>query len=177
MAGEPAADRLTFARPSGGRFQIGPEALAVIRRHLQHESHQPEAGGVLLGRHIAGTSDIIVDRATAPMPGDRQSRHRFIRARRRHQQLIDRAWRESGGTCTYLGEWHSHPERVPVPSAVDRLDWRRKLLVDRFSRYLFFIIAGTEEVLAWEGHRRRTRLWPLTIDHCTSGGGNDEHRG
>lgn len=167
MAEDTAADRLTFVRPGGGRFQIGPAAEMVIRHHLQCEPHQSEAGGVLLGRHIVDTSDIIVDQVTAPMPGDRQSRHRFFRARRRHQELIDRAWQESDGTCTYLGEWHSHPERVPAPSAVDRLDWRRKLLVDRFLRYLFFIIAGTEEVRAWEGHCRRTRLWPLTIDHHT----------
>ena len=156
-----SADRLTFTRPGGGRFQIGPAAAGIIRRYVQDEPHQPEAGGVLLGRYILGTSDVIVDRATAPLPRDRQARSRFFRARRRHQDLIDRAWRESGGTCTYLGEWHTHPERIPTPSIIDRLDLRRKLLVDQFSGYLFFVVVGTEAVRAWEGQRRCTSLSPL----------------
>jgi integrative and conjugative element protein (TIGR02256 family) len=85
------------------------------------------------------------------MRGDRATRTRYYRARGSHQAAIDRAWAESGGTCTYLGEWHTHPERAPSPSPEDLADWRRKLTVDRYSGFLFFVIAGTEETFAWEG--------------------------
>jgi integrative and conjugative element protein (TIGR02256 family) len=121
---------------------------------------RPEAGGVLLGRHLLGTSDILVDRVTEPLPGDQQSRFRFFRARRRHQMVIDRAWQESAGTQTYLGEWHTHPERVPAPSLSDRLGWHRKLLTDRFSDVMFFVIMGTQETSVWEGRRFR---WPVPL--------------
>lgn len=114
-----------------------------------------------MGRHILDTCDIVVDLVTVPLPGDHQSRTRFFRARRQHHALIDQAWRESGGACTYLGEWHTHPEPVPMPSPLDQLDWRRKLMVDHFSAALFFVIAGTEAVGVWEGRHRRVHLWPL----------------
>jgi integrative and conjugative element protein (TIGR02256 family) len=132
-----------------------------MRRHAQDAPHKPESGGVLLGRHILDTHDIVVDRVTTPLPDDRQSRTRFFRARRRHQALIDQAWRESDGACTYLGEWHTHPEAVPTPSLIDQLDWRRKLLVDRFSGMLYFVIVGTAAVRVWEGRRHRTHLCHL----------------
>jgi integrative and conjugative element protein (TIGR02256 family) len=151
---------LTFARSDGGRLQIAPCALATMLDFVQDEQDKPESGGVLLGRHILNAEDIIIDQITTPMPGDRCSRARFFRARRRHQQVIDQAWRESTGTCTYLGEWHTHPECDPSPSLVDRLNWGRKLLVDRYSEEIFFVIVGTGVLRVWEG-RRFTRPVPL----------------
>ena len=146
-------DRLTFARLGGGCLQIGPSALEVLLGHVHDSPQQPEAGGVLLGRHILDTSDMVVDRGTTPQPGDRRSRFHFFRARRCHQELINRAWQEGGGTCTYLGEWHTHPEPGPTPSWIDWLDWRRKLAFDRFTEPIFFVIVGTAETRAWEGRR------------------------
>jgi integrative and conjugative element protein (TIGR02256 family) len=87
------------------------------------------------------------------MDGDQRARTRFHRAKRRHQAAIDAAWAASEGTCTYLGEWHTHPEPIPTPSAVDWTDWRRRLLRDRYTEPLFFIIIGTIAIRAWEGHR------------------------
>lgn len=150
--GKLASDPLTFNRPGGGYLQLGSTALAVMLGYVQDEPIRAEAGGVLLGRHIRETTDIIVDRVTTPQPGDRRSRSRYFRSRHRHQVLIDRAWQESSWTCTYLGEWHTHPEPIPTPSIVDRIDWRRKLIVDVFSAPIFFVIVGTAEMRAWEGH-------------------------
>lgn len=145
--------RLTFARCEEGRLQISPEALNLMYKYVQDEAEKPEAGGVLLGRHINDTSDIIVDSVTTPLEGDRQSRFRFIRARRRHQEAIDHAWKASGGTCTYLGEWHTHPELYPTPSVIDWINWQRKMLFDQFTQPMFFVIVGTTQICAWEGRR------------------------
>lgn len=154
---------LVFARPHGGRFQISDAAWETMRRFVQDEPHKPEAGGVLLGRHILDTRDIVVDRVSIPMPGDRRSRARFFRARSRHQRIIDEAWRESNGTCTYLGEWHTHPERCPTPSPEDEGNWRRKLATDWFSSYLFFVIVGTDVVRVWEGAWHQSHLLQLAL--------------
>ena len=151
---------LTFARRDGGRLQIAPAACAVLWANAQVGPSALEAGGVLLGRHIRSSQEIIIDTVTTPLPGDLRSRFQFHRSRRRHQEAIDRAWADSNGTCTYLGEWHTHPEPDPRPSVVDWLGWLRKLLMDQFSDSIFFVVVGTAEVRAWEG-RRRGRPRPL----------------
>lgn len=115
-------EHLTFVRSGGGRFQFDPAVVETMQRYLQATPDTPESGGVLLGRHIIGTQNIVVDQVTTPLPGDCQSRVRFFRARRQHQVRIDQAWQESGRTCTYLGEWHTHPEPHPVPSVIDWLE-------------------------------------------------------
>ena len=152
-------ERLTFARSSstGGRLQISPSAFMEMRKYAQDTEEAFEAGGVLLGRHIVHTNDIIVDCITVPMQGDQQSRFRFFRSRHQHQKLIDLAWSESGGTSHYLGEWHTHPELCPLPSTLDQLGWQQKISTDQFIEPLFFVIVGTIAVRVWEG-RRNHRL-------------------
>ncbi len=144
-------ENLTFLRRNGGRLQIGAEASAAMLTFRQDTPEKLEAGGVLLGRRILGGDDIVVDRVTSPMFGDRRSRTRFFRARRLHQAQIDAAWRKSDGTCGYLGEWHSHPEDLPSPSFVDLAGWQKKMLFDRIGANIFFVIVGAMEVRTWEG--------------------------
>ena len=141
------------ALPSTGRVQISMAALARMMRYTQTELTSKEAGGVLLGGHILGTQDIVIDTVTVPMPGDRRSRTRFFRAKKLHQLIIDMAHERSDGTCTYLGEWHTHPEEVPTPSMIDWLDWQRRLIFDIFTPPIFFCIVGTASIRVWEGKR------------------------
>ncbi|MCC6175205.1 MAG: Mov34/MPN/PAD-1 family protein [Chloroflexi bacterium] len=164
----PSVDHLIFARPNGGRVQIGAAPLAALVAHIQDEPAKPEAGGVLLGRHIRDSNDIVVDGVTTPMAGDRRTRRRFRRGKKRHQAAIDEAWRVSNGTSTYLGEWHSHPEPLPTPSLIDRLDWGRKILFDRHADPIFFVIVGISEIRVWEGRRNGipTQLPHLTEDEA-----------
>jgi integrative and conjugative element protein (TIGR02256 family) len=143
-----------FFRPNNLRLEICATAWAMIQAFVQRTPDAPEAGGVLLGRHLRDGSAIIVDAVTTPMAGDRRSRTRFYRARRRHQAAIDTAWRDSDGTCTYLGEWHTHPESVPTPSPIDWADWQRRLRDDRYTEPLFFLILGISETRTWQGWRR-----------------------
>lgn len=138
----------------GGRLGISAAALDVMQSFTQRGSRDTEAGGVLIGRFIEGGEDVVVDLVTPPLAGDRRSRFRFHRAQRAHQEVIDREWRSSGNTRTYLGEWHTHPEPSPTPSNIDLNDWRRRVKRDTFhGETLHFLIVGQAEVRAWEMQR------------------------
>lgn len=140
-----------FDRLEAGRFKIDRKAMARMAGYLQRLPCDTEAGGLLLGRHILDCCDIVVDIVTLPMRGDIRKRGLFIRKSSSHQVLVERAWRNSKETCTYLGEWHTHPERSPTPSPVDRTNWEVRLREDTYEGdCLFFAILGTEEIAVWE---------------------------
>ena len=145
---------LIFQRAREGQLIISRNALGTILTYRQLVSSSHEAGGVLLGRYSVGSEDIVIESATTPQARDKSSRHRFHRAKQPHQKLIDGAWEKSGGVTTYLGEWHTHPEEVPTPSAIDRVGWTKKSIIDHFSEAIFFLIVGTTTVRVWEGARR-----------------------
>ena len=143
-----------FTKSDGGKLEISNHAISQMLAYVQERKCKPEAGGVLIGRYIRNSLDIIIDEVTVPMKGDRRQRFRFWRARKRHQQVLDQFWVKSGGTSNYLGEWHTHPEDIPTPSNTDIKNWKRHLKQDIFSGdALFFIILGISYLRIWEGNK------------------------
>jgi integrative and conjugative element protein (TIGR02256 family) len=97
---------------------------------------------------------LVVDDLTEPSRGDQRRWASFFRSLRHHAKALAR-WHRSGGTCTYLGSWHTHPESDPKPSRTDIDDWQHALARDRFEGdSLFFAIVGTASLRVWQGTRR-----------------------
>lgn len=145
-----------------GKFKISEEALDRMKKFIQDTEEKNEAGGVLLGRFIIDSKDIVIDEVTIPMIGDKCTRYSYIRNAKPHQRIIDSKWDKSNGTCNYLGEWHTHPENYPSPSGKDIDSWKKRMKEDVFSsRYLYFIILGIKEMRVWEGDRRTLKIKKL----------------
>jgi integrative and conjugative element protein (TIGR02256 family) len=157
-----AKDSSIFEITNGGKIKLTSSVIEVLQQHKQVNNDSFESGGVLLGRFIKVSKNIVVDKITTPMKGDKQTRFSFKRLSPLHQEIITVEWNKSNGTCNYLGEWHTHPEDYPTPSGVDIRDWKRKLKKDVFSgRYLYFIIAGIKNIEIWEGDRRTLEIVKL----------------
>lgn len=159
---------LTFINNQGDRLKLTQGVVAQMEHYVQDAIDKEEAGGVLLGRFILDCSDVVVDQITGPVHEDRRGRFRFFRSAWKHQQVIFRVWRRSKGTCNYLGEWHTHPEPDPLPSALDLQTWQQKLSKDRFdSDVLYFVIVGTEKINVWQGNRHTLGIERLHLLHQT----------
>lgn len=95
--------------------------LSVFAKHIQRRHQDCEAGGVLVGTvHEAG---LLVAEASEPTGRDVRRQYFFERMPFRHRALARSRWRSSAGTMRYLGEWHTHPQDYPTPSALDRTQW------------------------------------------------------
>lgn len=97
-----------------------------VRTELERSSlacaDQPEAGGILLGAYRG--PDMEVTGLTRPGPADEQRPFSFIRVDPVHEAANARAWQNSGGTVSYVGEWHTHPCGAVIPSSADVRSWR-----------------------------------------------------
>jgi integrative and conjugative element protein (TIGR02256 family) len=142
---------MKYERPGGGLVVFGSAAWMTMLGFRQMESSALEAGGVLLGRLILNSSDVVIDSITLPTVKDRRERFRFWRGKSSTQKLVDQAWHVSGSTRVYLGEWHSHPEEDPRPSSLDLSDQARIVRSAKYEHgFLFFAIVGTRRVRVWE---------------------------
>lgn len=138
-----------------GKFKLPGFVVNQMHQYRQVKSNTPESGGLLLGRFILNSPDVVVDEITTPLPTDRRSRFRFRRGSYGHQQVINDRWFQSDGTCNYLGEWHTHPEPNPVQSTRDIASWQMQL--DRLpddQDELFFAIIGTSSIAVWKALRQ-----------------------
>ncbi len=142
---------MRFLRPNKGIVNFSYPVIALMNEQRQLDAVATEAGGMLLGRLISETDDVIVDEATEPTNADRRGRFFFDRSRVAAQQYINLVWERSARTRIYLGEWHTHPEDDPSPSPQDLKNWRRITRTAQYEQeHLIFAIVGRKNTRVWE---------------------------
>ena len=158
IATSAARDGVRRFEGCGRRVTVCEEVAGVWHRHRQTGATDVESFGVLMGTTSGDRREIWIEALTAPMPRDRRSRSSFALRDPGHQRAVCRRFASSDGRTIYLGTWHTHPEPVPEPSAIDREDWAACLRANR-GRSLAFVLVGTEEVRVFV--RSRGRFRPL----------------
>lgn len=122
------------------RLVLTAAVLNHIAMHQQSDGTSSEAGGQLFARFKG--EQIRVERVTGPRATDRRSRSGYIPDRRGEQEEIDRM--HSHG-LHFIGDWHTHPERVPTPSTSDIRSIREAVTQSTHHLNGFvLLIAGTE---------------------------------
>ncbi len=91
-----------YLLPNGQLLHIADRVLETFHKHRQRRFRISESGGILLGRIYE--SKIEIEAVTTPGREDRQGPFFFHRNRSRAQKLLDKAFDESNGEQTYLGE-------------------------------------------------------------------------
>lgn len=89
-----------------------------MRRALSRAGHR-EIGGVLMAEQIEPGSFRIVDFSLDSVTG---SAAHFVRSVDHHKKVLEAFFAKTGsdfGRYNYLGEWHSHPNHLPIPSPTD----------------------------------------------------------
>lgn len=146
--------KLVFRVTPRQRLIIVEHAVEQMKAFAQLRWWQKEAGGVLLGRHLLDSADVVVDEVTTPQNSDLRSRFGFFRSSK-HEALARARWQEHLSTMAYLGLWHTHPQEDPTPSSVDHCDWQQAVSRDTFEgERLFFPIVGTHQIRVWCLSRR-----------------------
>lgn len=121
-----------------------------IFQYRQTNSNDKEAGGVLIARELKYNENLIIEEMTVPQEMDKRSRFKFERKDIAHVQYFQALYEKSEATYGYFGEWHTHPQNVPVFSVIDRRHWM-KIYNDLPEKHgVYFVIAGIEAIGIWK---------------------------
>ena len=89
----------------------------ICKLNSYYIGNTKEVGGILLGRFAGG---IIYEVTEMVCIGSlHNTRIHYQRDVKMAQRIIDKRWRETNGEINYLGEWHTHPNMLAIPSATD----------------------------------------------------------
>lgn len=83
-----------------------------------NSSRKYETGGILLGK-FNKTNKVMEIKEVYELKTSFFSKILYKRNAKRAQKIIDRRWHETNGLINYLGEWHTHPNMLPIPSNTD----------------------------------------------------------
>lgn len=120
------------------RVLVEDIVISNVCAFRQVDPHTAEGGGILLG--FRRDPHLHIAMATPPGPRDRRSKYHFYRDVEFHAQIALSEWANTQKTMDYLGEWHTHPEDYPQPSALDLQEWRQ--ICQRRKKPMVFIIQG-----------------------------------
>lgn len=99
---------------SGQVVEFSPSVLCRFGQHRQRRFWQCEAGGQLFAQFSTGI--ISVGAATGPRPTDVRTPFSYVPDRAAEKREIadmhELGWH-------YVGDWHTHPQVVPMPSGRD----------------------------------------------------------
>jgi integrative and conjugative element protein (TIGR02256 family) len=109
-------------------LQSGMTAELFVHRgviaRLAHLGGRPyEIGGWLLGYWAQDRSAVFLTHVTPPASVGTPAGVRI--SGEGHRKRFDEAWEATGGSVTYLGDWHTHPGGPALPSARDRKAMRQ----------------------------------------------------
>lgn len=125
-------------------LHFSKSTVNCFSQYVQVNESDCEAGGLLLGS-VHG-SNMIIEQATMPTAWDKRLRYLFERMPFGHEVIALTRWTESQGTIRYLGEWHTHPEDVPKPSSLDRIEWNRLSSKRKDHRPMLAVIVGRKNL-------------------------------
>ena len=125
-------------------LNLSDSVLKDFECHIQAAPCDSEAGGLLLGTEHG--ANLAISEATIPTVWDKRFRYFFERMPKGHKALAYARWLASGGTVRYLGEWHTHPQDVPLPSGTDRTEWAKLASKRVDGRPLLAVIVGRQEL-------------------------------
>ena len=99
---------------SGQLLILTESVLNHLHEHRQVKASQSEAGGQLFAKF---DSEIIrITLATGPRRSDKRSVFGFVPNRLAERREIKARFRQG---LHFVGDWHTHPQSVPMPSTTD----------------------------------------------------------
>lgn len=138
-----------------GLLRVSDRLIDELASYRQLDDEQPESGGVLIGQHLNSNGCMVINDFTPPQDTDKQGRCQYYRSKA-HSELVRKIWEESNKHSTYVGLWHTHPEKEPEPSNADLDDWRKALSKSKYAgNNLFFVIVGQSHIKCWIGIKKR----------------------
>jgi hypothetical protein len=130
-------------------FSINEVVYQKWTNYIDNYNFDIESGGIIVGKLNPAEKQVIATDITEPQQKDKCTKNTYKRAEYGHQEIMDNLWKESEYVKTYIGEWHTHNQRVPHPSWIDQRNWLQISKRRQNSIWLFFVIVGTEQLGVW----------------------------
>jgi len=131
------------------KIKFNKSIFDIMRKYIQAEDKATEAGGIIIGRENMGNKNIIIEYITEPMPLDKRTRYSYSRKDKGHINYYNKIYDDYDCIYAYIGEWHTHPEKFPKYSIIDKNNWNR--IGDENSNLnQYHIIVGTKSIGIWE---------------------------
>ena len=147
------SDYQEYILPNGIILRISKDVLNAFYEYRQASFQRYESGGILLGKVF--DKYILIEKVTTPGKKDKRGRFFFHRHKGRAQSIVNKVFKETDGQQIYIGEWHTHREKNPSPSFIDKFEIKRAFKKSTLNlEFIICIIVGNDNTVGniWVGY-------------------------
>lgn len=117
----------------------------------------PEACGILMGeRRGINQQYLILKHISTPQPTDIRQPYYYHRQTDGHQEILNHYHKVSNGAIQYIGEWHTHPQKIAKPSLTDYMAWIQTCSFFSNTVLVFYIVGNEQD---WIGIQINERIF------------------
>ena len=122
---------------------VSDEIELELKKLIQHDGL--ERAGCIMGRLYQKSNKLKITHILEAEYKTRNTHYVETKENKLNKEVA-KIWKESRGYITYIGDWHTHPEDVPIPSDLDIETSHKKFKEGAFDQnVLIDIIIGREE--------------------------------
>ena len=126
-------------------IQINEEIYNILNKYRQKGSEDTESGGILMGELYPQANTIKITNILK-CNNNYADKYNIELNIKCLQEQMDKLWEKSGGSITYLGDWHTHPEFDPKASLIDYKTFIKNFFGSTFDQnILIYMILGKKE--------------------------------
>ncbi|HKT29156.1 Mov34/MPN/PAD-1 family protein [Dyella sp.] len=150
-------------------LELAPHVLVHLEAHKQLKWTSREAGGQLFADLNDPTVIRVID-VTGPRPTDRRSVFGYEPDRDAERFEISERYAQD---LHFIGDWHTHRQRIPIPSRRDEWSMRDMVRQSAHSLLGFFMVIVGQTDFPWglhvSLHRKdgADRLIAIQLDEST----------
>ena len=138
---------------SNRKLYISDEVMHFFKKLIFTHDFSIETGGIVVGEMKPLHDAILITEVSNSFQSDDKGRFHFNRKPNGHQEYMDMLWKESGYKKMYLGEWHTHNQKDPIPSIIDIENWKKIEDRNNVAPEMYFIIIGTQKMEIWNAYK------------------------
>ncbi len=117
-------------------------------KKYQQKNGEYESGGILVGEIYPSDNKAIVKHIIV----SKRATRRFMGVnidKKEMQEELERIRKDTDYKYYYIGDWHTHPEKNPTPSWVDKRSYKKtlKTIVLQTNFVVFLIVGNADDIM------------------------------
>jgi len=123
------------------KVEFDDTSIEKLKKY-QQKNGEYESGGILVGEIYPVENKVIVKHIIASKKATRSFMGVNI-DKKEMQTELEKVRKKTGYEYYYIGDWHTHPEKNPTPSLIDKISYKRTLkTIILQTNFVVFLIVG-----------------------------------
>ena len=129
------------------RVEFDDSSIEQLKKY-QQKNGEYESGGILVGEVYPEQNKVIVKDVIVSKKAKRNMFGVNI-DKKEMQEELEKIRKETEYKYYYIGDWHTHPEKNPKPSWIDKVSYKKtlKTIVLQTNFVVFLIVGNGDNIM------------------------------